>query len=111
MDEISERDMSKSQQSAPPAREPAIAPARRKAESAADSGANNMILDRLLAMAHGYRSAGNLQQAMEMYWTLLNDYPETAQARRAGASLFEMAQEYERAGSMHMARSIYTRLI
>lgn len=72
---------------------------------------SEVLLDHLLAMAHRYRSEGNLRQAMEMYWSLLEDYAETAQAGHASTSLLDMAKAYEREGAMHEARSIYTRLL
>lgn len=102
MNENSVTDRTESQESAT---------ACRKADAAANSGAEGALLDRLLVMAHDYRRAGNLNQAMEMYWSLLDDYPGTRQAQCAGTSLLEVAQGYERAGATHRARAIYTRLL
>lgn len=111
MNEKAATDLSKSEEGAPPAQKPAKPTAHSKAEAVADAGADSALLDRLLAMAHDYRRTGDLNQAMEMYWSLLDDHPGTPQARRAGASLFEVAQGYESTGSKRMARSIYTRLL
>ena len=62
-------------------------------------------------MAHRYRSEGNLRQATELYWTLVEDYPGTSQADAARAVLLELAEGYERNEVRRMARSIYKRLL
>jgi len=71
---------------------------------------NQALLGRLLAMAHRYRSEGNLRQATELYWTLAEDYPGTHQADAARAVLLGLADGYER-NERHMARSMYERLL
>ncbi len=76
-----------------------------------DSAVNGRMLDRLLAMAHRYRSEGNLRQAVEMYWALLENHPGTAQAQGARARLLEQAEAYERDGARHVARAVYVRLL
>ncbi len=96
---------------APTAQGSVSATACRQADAAANVGAESALLDRLLGMAHDYRRAGHLNQAMELYWSLLEDYPETRHAQCASTSLLEMAQGYERTGAMHRARAIYTRLL
>ena len=75
------------------------------------AAANQALLGRLLAMAHRYRSEGNLRQATELYWTLAEDYPGTPQADAASATLLELAAGYERNNAPHMARSMYERLM
>lgn len=77
----------------------------------AGAAANQALLERLLAMAHRYRSEGNLGQAVELYWTLAEVHPETPQADAAKAVLLELATSYERNHARHMARSIYERLL
>lgn len=69
------------------------------------------ILERLFAMAQRYRSEGNLRRATEMYWTLAGDHADTPQAESAKAELLLMAEGYERAGNLHMARGMYERLM
>jgi Tfp pilus assembly protein PilF len=69
------------------------------------------MLDRLLGMAHRYHSEGNLRQAMEMYWDLLENHPSTAQAQGARVSLLDQAEAYERDGARHVARAVYERLL
>ena len=75
------------------------------------AGASQALLGRLLAMAHQYRSKGNLQEAMELYWELAEDHPGTAEADAASATLLELAASYERNDAPHMARSMYERLM
>jgi hypothetical protein len=68
-------------------------------------------LDHLLAMAHQYRKEGNLRQAMEMYWMLLEDHSGTAQSLEAQESLLELAESYERDDGRHTARAVYERIL
>jgi len=67
-------------------------------------------LDHLLTMAQRYRSEGKLRQAMDLYWGLLEDHPETTQAQGARGKLLELADVYEHDGLRHQARAIYERL-
>lgn len=76
-----------------------------------DAGANHVLLERLLAMAQRYRCEGKLREAMELYWELTEDHPETAEADAASAMLLELAASYECNDAPHMARSIYERLL
>ncbi|MDO8369926.1 MAG: tetratricopeptide repeat protein [Candidatus Nitrotoga sp.] len=69
------------------------------------------LLERLLAMAQRYRSEGNLHQATDIYWTLVDVHPGTLQADAARAELLGIADEYEQKDDRHMARSIYERLM
>jgi len=90
---------------------PAALKVRSPVKSEADTGANQALLVRLLAMAHRYRSEGNLGQAVELYWKLAEDYAGTPQADAARAVLLELAEGYERDDAPHMARSMYERLL
>ena len=96
---------------APGRSEPAALEADGSVKPEAGAGANQALLGRLLAMAHRYRSEGNLGQAVELYWTLAEDYPGTPQADAAKAVLLELAASYERNEARHMARSMYERLM
>jgi len=90
---------------------PAIAPTGGAGEAAGDPSVNGRVLDRLLGMAHRYRSEGNLRQAMELYWNVLENHPGTAQAEGACVSLLDQADAYERDGARHVARAVYERLL
>ena len=89
---------------------PATEPGRNEPEEDL-SRVDPALLGRLLAMAHRYRSEGNVRQATELYWTLADDYPGTPQADAARAVLLELATAYERGGNRHLARGIYERLL
>ncbi len=96
---------------APRRSKPATLKVRGAVKPEAGAGANRALLGRLLTMAHRYRSEENIQQATEIYWTLAEDYPGTAEADAARAVLLELAEGYERDDAPHMARSMYERLL
>lgn len=66
---------------------------------------------RLLMMANRYRTEGDIHQALEIYWTLVDEYPDTSQAKIATKKLMEIAEEYDREGARRMARSMFERLL
>ena len=72
--------------------------------------ANKSLVERLLSMAQQYQHEGSVQQATEIYWTLVDSYSGTTQADTAKAVLLELAETYERNGARRMARSMYERL-
>ncbi|MEK7875839.1 MAG: hypothetical protein AAB325_06605 [Pseudomonadota bacterium] len=111
MESNSDSLMMESRVTAPRRSKPAALKVRGPVKPEAGTGANQALLRRLLAMAHRYRSQENLQQATELYWTLAEDYPETPQADEARAVLLELAEGYERDEALHMARSMYERLL
>lgn len=69
------------------------------------------LTGRLLAMAHQYKQEGNLRQATELYWSLVEGHANTPQAEEAKVVLLGLADEYERNNGRRMARSIYERLM
>ena len=73
--------------------------------------ASHVAIERLLAMSQQYRSDGKIREAMELYWELAEDHPQTDEAAVAKAMLLELATRYERNGAPHMARSIYERFL
>lgn len=81
------------------------------AEGFASAAASRPMLERLLAMAQRYCKEGNLRQATEMFWSLVEEHSETPQAAAAKAELLALAEGYERAGNQHMARGMYERLL
>jgi hypothetical protein len=85
----------------------------RDSRTAPDAGACDTegLLQRLLAMAEGYRADGDVRAAMELYWLLAEEHQETRQAATAKEVLLEMAEGYERRRAPFMARSIYDRLL
>lgn len=89
----------------------AVTPGSGAGKPEAGAAANQALLGWLLTMAHRYRSEGNIRQATELYWTLVEDYPGTPQADAARAVLLELAEGYEHNQARHMARSMYERLL
>ena len=69
------------------------------------------LLKRLLDMADAYRAKGNVHQAVELYFALVESYPSTAQVRPALARLMDIADVFDAAGERHHARSLYERLL
>jgi TolA-binding protein len=80
-------------------------------EGFARAAAGQTALERLLVMAQRYRKEGNLREAMELFWTLVQDHPKTLQAASAKSELLALAESYERAGNQHIARGMYERLL
>ncbi|MGQ0708626.1 MAG: hypothetical protein ACT4NV_02645 [Rhodoferax sp.] len=72
---------------------------------------NLAMLGRLLALGQRYRQEGNLRQATELFWTLVEEHPQTPQAEAAKLALLELAEGYGRAGAQRMERSMYERLL
>lgn len=72
---------------------------------------DHAVLERLLAMAKIYWSEGNLWQAMDLYWELVEDFRGTPQSVEARSALLDMARAYENNGARREARSIYERLL
>lgn len=69
------------------------------------------ILDRFLVMAQAYRAEGNVFNAMELFWKLVEDYPDSPQAEESKNALIEIAMQYEHEGLRHPAYAIYERLL
>ncbi len=62
----------------------------------ADPGASPALLEGILVTAQQYRREGNLRGAMELYWSLAEDHPGTAEADAAKADLLQLAAKYQR---------------
>jgi hypothetical protein len=69
------------------------------------------ILARFLQMADTYRSEGSLHQALELYFSLLENHYDSPEARQAEECLLDMGRDYERTGERKQARAIYERLL
>ncbi|WP_435011900.1 tetratricopeptide repeat protein (plasmid) [Tundrisphaera lichenicola] len=66
---------------------------------------------RLLAMADAYLRSNELHQALEMYFELMSEHPETAVAEQAEDRILDVARQHEQAGELRQARAIYERLV
>jgi hypothetical protein len=71
----------------------------------------NPVLARLLRMADGYRRAGAPNQAIEMYFELVERNGDTPEGKKAHESLMGLCDEYEQAGKLRQARALYERLL
>lgn len=72
---------------------------------------NRALLPQVLTMAQGYRAAGDVRAAMDLYWLLAEEHQEAGQAAVARDELLDMAAGYVRRRAPHMARSIYERFL
>ncbi len=86
-------------------------PAESAAADATAPASGPSLLDRLLAMANRYQRGGEVRQAAEMYWMLLEDHAGTPQAAAAHTHLLGLAEGYEAEGKQRMARAMYERLM
>lgn len=70
-----------------------------------------VLLARLLKMADGYRAANQVHQAIEMYFHLLERYPDAPEAAQAEERLIAIGDRLERGGELRQARSLFERLL
>ena len=71
----------------------------------------NPLLTHLLRIADGYRAENALRQAIEIYFELVENHPDTPEATQANQRLTEIGEQYERSGEFRQARSLYKRLL
>jgi hypothetical protein len=64
----------------------------------------------ILELAHRYAQRGEVHQAVELYFRLLQQYPATREATEAGRSVLEIAQRLEAGGKRRGALSLYLKL-
>jgi hypothetical protein len=69
------------------------------------------VLPRLLAMGDTYFRAGSLRQALDLYFDLARNHPETPEATEAEDRILELARLHEENGELHLARAIYEQMI
>ncbi len=72
---------------------------------------NPSVLERLLRMADAYWAAGAFHNAIELYFQLIHDLPESLEAGQARERLLEIGEKYEINGERRQARSIYQQLL
>ncbi|MDI6869290.1 MAG: hypothetical protein QMD88_06885 [Coprothermobacterota bacterium] len=64
----------------------------------------------MLKTAELWQQDEKIHQARDMYFKLVENFPDTEEARKAEERLLTMAQELEEKGKVYMAMSIYDRL-
>ncbi|MCG5514364.1 hypothetical protein [Ectothiorhodospira shaposhnikovii] len=85
-------------------------PAATPGDTARVNNLEMILLDRTLDMACQFKQEGKLEQAVDLYWQLLDEYPKSSQAARAVELLLELADFYEKTDCRHIALGIYERL-
>jgi len=64
----------------------------------------------MLKRAELWQQDEKIHQARDMYFKLVENFPDTDEAHKAEERLLTMAQELEEKGKVYMAMSIYDRL-
>jgi len=64
----------------------------------------------LLRRAELWQQDEKIHQARDMYFRLVENFPDSDEAHKAEERLLTMAQELEEEGKVYMAMSIYDRL-
>ena len=64
----------------------------------------------LLRRAQSWQEDEKTHQAIDMYFRLMEDFPETDEASKAEERLLSLAQELEEKGKVYMAMGICDRL-
>jgi hypothetical protein len=64
----------------------------------------------LLKRAQLWQQDEKIHQARDMYFRLVENFPDTDEAHKAEERLLTMAQKLEEEGKVYMAMSIYDRL-
>jgi len=64
----------------------------------------------LFKRAELWQQDDKIHQARDMYFKLVENFPETDEAHKAEERLLTMAQELEEEGKVYMAMSIYDKL-
>jgi outer membrane protein assembly factor BamD (BamD/ComL family) len=86
-------------------------PSAQSADFPAGPSSEYAILNRLLGMARAYRDEGSVNNAMDIFWQLVDEYPDTPQAEHSKNALLEIAVQYEKDDLRHPAYAIYERLL
>ncbi len=71
----------------------------------------NPLLTRLLKIADSYHAENAPRQAIEIYFELVENHPDTPEAQQAQRRLTEIGEQYEQSGGFRQARSLYQRLL
>ena len=69
------------------------------------------LLTKLLKIADMYRADESIHQAMSIYFELAEEHAGTPEAYEALERLLDIAKNYEDAGEIRQARSLYERLL
>jgi len=68
------------------------------------------LVSQMLKRAELWQEDEKIHQARDMYFRLVENFPDTDEAHKAEERLLTMAQELEEEGKVYMAMSIYDKL-
>ncbi len=83
---------------------------KERGESMQEQKTDSDILVAMLRLASKLESDGQLHQASELYFKILDSSGETGEAEAARKALLAIAYDYERKGLVHMALDLYEKL-
>lgn len=76
----------------------------------AQKDASQRAQEALLRMGRDLQEQGHVNEAMDMFTKLLEDYPGTQASKAAANALVDLAQSLEQNGMPHMALNVYRKL-
>lgn len=79
-------------------------------ERLAQQDPSERVQEAMLRMGRHLQEQGHVNEAMDMYVKLLEDYPDTQASRAAANALVDLAQYLEQSGMPHMALNVYRKL-
>lgn len=82
----------------------------RELDRMAQQDPSERLQEAMLRMGHDLRQQGHVNEAMDMYVKLLEDYPDTQASVAAANALVDLAQYLEQNGMPHMALNVYRKL-
>lgn len=79
-------------------------------DQSAQRSASVRAQEAMLRMGRDLQAQGHVNEAMDMYVKLLEDYPNTQASEAAANALVDLAQYLEQNGAPHMALNVYRKL-
>jgi TolA-binding protein len=76
----------------------------------APKDASQLAQEAMLRMGRNLQAQGHVNEAMNMFVQLLEDYPDTQASDAAARALVDLAEYLEQNGAPHMALNIYRKL-
>jgi TolA-binding protein len=79
-------------------------------DQSAQRSASERAQEAMLRMGRDLQAQGHVNEAMDMFVKLLEDYPDTQASEAAANALVDLAQYLEQNGAPHMALNVYRKL-
>jgi tetratricopeptide (TPR) repeat protein len=76
----------------------------------AQKDASQRAQEAMLRMGRDLQAQGHVNEAMDMFVKLLEDYPDTPAANAAANALVDLAEYLEQNGAPHQALNVYRKL-